>query len=125
MEDRQIISCQAVSGQDRYRIQGNLHLCNNGISLTIFGGERPHIGSIVLATPVATGVTISVINVTGHRDEVVAREAATRIAEKLDKITAVTAGIHIEDAGKTEIDQLVTNTERLVGKLLEEMEDSK
>ncbi len=114
-------------GEGRLRVWGSISLCQEGAVLALFGGERPHIGSVVLALPRPSLVkgsgkrstTSSVMNVLGHKDEVMAREAAEMAALKLDSLVSVTAGVHIKDASPEELDHLVENTRVLVDNLID------
>lgn len=110
-----------------YRIWGSLSYCPDGAVAVIFGGEKPHIGSVVLAVPRPSlqkgsskrSTTSSVINVTGHKDEIIARKAAEAIAVKLNCTVSVTAGVHIQDAQAEDLQQLLENACLLVDLLLE------
>ena len=71
--------------------------------ITLSGGEKPHIGCAVLAVPrpSLTGrgkrsATSSVINVTGHKDEVLCRFLAEEIAQKTGAVTVCTGGFHVD-----------------------------
>lgn len=70
----------------------------------VSGGDAPHIGSVVLSTPrpSLTGegrsATSSVLNLPGHKDEVVARQLGETLAAKLDTIVCCICGIHVDDA---------------------------
>lgn len=116
-------------GQGSYRIWGSLSLCSEGAALVIFGGERPHIGSVVLTEirpSLAKGshdlsTTSSVINRRGHKDEVVAREAATRVALKLQRPVSATVGIHIPNATAEDLEILIEHARQLVNLLIEEV----
>jgi hypothetical protein len=73
------------------------------VSITIFGGEQPHIGSVVLSTPrpslideKKTSVTSSVLNVVGHKDEEVARMATEKTAIRFKVATVAAAGIYVD-----------------------------
>lgn len=116
-------------GEGMYRIWGSLSLCLEGAALVIFGGEKPHIGSVVLTEVRSSLVkesntistTSSVINRRGHKDEVVAREAAERIALRLQCPVSATVGIHIHEASPEDLQTLMENARQLVHLLLEEV----
>lgn len=69
--------------------------------VAVGGGERPHVGSLVLAQPVPSkrpgktwSASCSVITIPPHKEEPLARGIATRLAEALGRVTVVTAGVH-------------------------------
>lgn len=83
-------------------------------SITLYGGEKPHIGCTVLAVPrpSLTGsgkisVTSSVINVTGHKDEEICRYAAERIAGKKNAVTVCTGGFHMDGITEEQIREVI------------------
>lgn len=114
-------------GEGRYRIWGSLSRCPAGAVVAIFGGEKPHIGSVVLALPRPSlqkgkrewSTTSSVLNLVGHQDEVIARDAAEVIARQLNCTVTVTAGVHIQAAREEELEILIDNARSLVDLLLE------
>jgi len=69
--------------------------------VAVGGGQRPHVGSVVLAQPVpsrspgkAWTASCSVLTIPPHKEEPLARGIATRLAETLGRIAVVTAGVH-------------------------------
>lgn len=90
------------------------------------GGERPHIGCVVLATPRPSllgdgtlSATSSVLNVVGHKDEEVCRYIAEEIAKKKNAITVCTGGIHMDHIAAEQIQELLN----AVRELAEELEE--
>lgn len=86
-------------------------------------GGRAHLGAVALGIPrpslkdgSRTSASVSVLTVTGHRDDEVARTAAHFIASRLDTAAAVCCGIHYDDLTP----QGLGTVERLVAGLLEE-----
>ncbi len=71
--------------------------------LSVQGGERPHIGCCVLAVPreSLTGdgtisSTSSVLNLTGHKDEVICRTLAEACCKKFQCTVVCTGGFHVD-----------------------------
>jgi gallate decarboxylase subunit D len=69
--------------------------------ILLYGGERSHIGSCILASPRPSldnkeeiSCTSSVINVLGHKDEEIGREVAETICINLVKKVVLVCGIH-------------------------------
>ncbi len=69
--------------------------------VVVGGGERPHVGCVVLAIPVpsrshpnAWSASCSVLTIPPHKEEPIARGVASRLASAVGKVTVVTAGVH-------------------------------
>ena len=69
--------------------------------VAVGGGERPHVGSVVLAQPVPSkrpgknwSASCSVLTIPPHKEEPLARGIATRLTETLGRVAVVTAGVH-------------------------------
>lgn len=106
------ILCQAVSmGQD--------------YTICVWGGDIPHVGSVVMSvarpslTGEGTGVTSSVINGMGHKDEYVARKFAEAAAMKYNCTVVCTCGIHIDHITKEQLKDVADACDRLLMHLLE------
>ncbi|MDE5931801.1 MAG: hypothetical protein K2H40_04870 [Lachnospiraceae bacterium] len=85
------------------------------ILITVKGGDKPHIGTVVLAVsrPSLTGdgsvsTTSSVLNVTGHKDEVICRILAEKASKKYGVTAACVGGFHIDDINAEQIEEVVS-----------------
>lgn len=87
----------------------------NDILITVGGGDKPHIGTAVLAVPrlsltgdQTVSTTSSVLNVTGHKDETICRMLAEKAAKKY-KVTAVcVGGFHVDNISDGQIKEVVS-----------------
>ncbi len=115
-------------GRRPRRIQADAALIGDDITMTIWGGTKPHIGSVAIALPRPSladpdkiSATTSVYNCTGHKDESVARMFAEHVAAALDRKVVAIAGIHIDNASRKDIDDILalsaTLCERLIKKI--------
>ena len=97
-----------------------------GITIFITGGDTPHVGAVALAVPsknAATGENtcdINVITAYGHKDRFLAEKVADMVCRKTGEITSVTAGVHVDDAVKEDLLQLIANTTAATEKFLAE-----
>lgn len=102
-------------GEGRYKIDIFSVVTVDGISVTITGGEKPHVGGTALSVPRTSlsGGNLScdtwVCPVPGHKDTKVAVPVAELLCIETGKTIAVVAGIHIDNATKKEIVQLADN----------------
>jgi hypothetical protein len=83
------------------RIGATVTAVGDDLVVAVGGGERPHVGCVVLAQPApsnvragAWSVSCSVLTIPPHKEEPIARGVATRIAEVFGRVTVVTAGVH-------------------------------
>ena len=84
------------------------------IVLILAGGDKPHIGCVVQAVPRPSltndgsiSVTSSVLNLTGHKDELLCRKLAEKRCRETGRIVVCTGGVHIENITKEQIHKLL------------------
>ena len=116
---------QYSAGEAPTAVHGILTLTDNGIVLQLYGGTHEHVGSVVVSTPAATirdpgkiRATSSMINLPPHMDDLVARPAAERLAMLFMTSVVCVAGLHVDDATKAEIEEMVKNAETVVEQLV-------
>lgn len=99
-----MIKSRTIQDQDReFRIWAEILSSGQDICVVICGGDRPHIGSVALASmaesphdPRKRSATPSVITVPGHKEYNLALSAAEQLSKALDRTVVVSVGIHIE-----------------------------
>lgn len=108
-------------GEGKYQVCLHAMYCGSDASICIFGGDVPHIGAVAVAVPrkSLTGdgsdsASASVICITGHKEDELARLVALRISSKWQCNGTVSAGVHIDDAKKDDISILSRNVEELM-----------
>jgi len=101
------------AGEGMYIVEAVAVRCGNDVSVTIAGGEAYHIGASALGIPrpSLTGedkvsASASVICVTGHKEDLLARNAALQLSSKLNCHVNVTVGLHIDHATLNDIRKL-------------------
>jgi hypothetical protein len=75
------------------------------------GGERPHIGGVVVMQP---GKKAKTIKFEGHYDNIVLEPIAEEACKKYNTTVVAVGGVHVDNASKDEIDILVKNCKELV-----------
>lgn len=95
--------------------------------LTLSGGEKPHIGCVVMAVPrpSLTGsgqvsATSSVVNLTGHKDEELCRLLAERTAKEKNAVTVCTGGFHMDRISREQIAEVMEAVREIGTELLKE-----
>ncbi|HHU32127.1 MAG: hypothetical protein ACOX1Y_01520 [Zhaonellaceae bacterium] len=117
------------SGLGKHQVTAKVHVLDSGINITLYGGDKTHVGSVVVAIPrpslqdqSVTSVTSSVINLVGHKDEDVARPLAEKLARTFGQVTVVTAGIHVEKATSEDITVIVQNVDEVMDAMILKLE---
>lgn len=84
------------------------------IFILIQGGDKPHIGSVVLAIPRKSlsdenkiSCTSSILNVTGHKDEIICRSVAESFCKKYNAVTVCTGGFHVDNLTAAQIQEVI------------------
>ncbi|MFP4609106.1 MAG: hypothetical protein ACOC55_01565 [Candidatus Natronoplasma sp.] len=98
-------------GEGKYKVWLKTQKIGEDHLYILGGGERPHIGSMVVKEP---GKDVRSIVLGDHKDHVVMIPIAEKGCEKYDVTVAVVGGIHIEDASEEEIDMIVENCKELM-----------
>jgi hypothetical protein len=95
------------------------------LSVTLSGGDLPHIGAVAVSQPRpshvdggGTSASTSVITLPGHKEDELARAAAARLAAALDTNVCVACGIHMDDITLEEIVQVRVMAGELVEQLV-------
>ncbi|AKX92929.1 hypothetical protein [Neomoorella thermoacetica] len=116
------INC--IAGRGRYRVSCRVFVTGEGLIAHLLGGEKPHVGAVALGIPrpslrgEGASATTSVLTLTGHKDDEVARPAATTLAAACQAPVVVVAGIHLDGATPGELVQLQENARRAVAGVL-------
>ena len=109
---------------DGYEICCSMVPMGRDLTICVSGGDAPHIGSVVMsvARPSLTGngvgVTSSVLNGMGHKDEYVARKFAEALAKNYNCTAVCTCGIHIDEITESQLKDVSECCDRLLEKLL-------
>lgn len=119
----------AAAGEGRWRVEVRAFGTADGIIALLLGGERPHVGAVVLSLPRASrsgsgrlSCTSTVLPLLGHKDDLVARPLAERLAVTFGQPAVVVAGVHVDDATEEDIAILVENCRKAGAALIRKME---
>lgn len=104
------------NGHSHHRVEAVVVLCGADICVCFGGGAAPHIGAVALGIPrpsLADGsllsASASVLCVTGHKEDELARAAALQLATRFGCRVNVTVGLHIDGATPADIRLLDEN----------------
>jgi gallate decarboxylase subunit D len=103
-----------TSGRGKYKVWLQRHDIGDDLVFFLGGGERSHIGGIVIAEP---GKKVKTIHLSGHYDDIVLQPIAEAGCKKYKKKVVAVGGVHVDNATKKEIDLLVENCKKLAKKI--------
>jgi hypothetical protein len=112
-------------GTGRYRVTLAYFFTERGLIAHLLGGEKPHVGGVVLSSPrqslTGSGVGCDswVIPLPGHKDTVVGRKLAEALCAYLNQPVSLTAGIHIDNATDGDIAEISRNCDEILRRALE------
>ena len=117
-------------GDDIYKVVAEAKIIGDDLIISVWGGSKPHIGSISVSVPSPSlkdskniSSTSSVINLIGHKDEVVARKFSEMMASKFNRNAIATAGIHIENITENQINMIMQNISSLCLDVINKLEE--
>jgi hypothetical protein len=103
-------------GDGIFKVIAEVKIIGDDLMISVWGGTKPHIGSISVSVPrpglkdgTSMSSTSSVINLIGHKDEVVARKFSEQLAAKFNRNAIATAGVHIDDITENQINIIMQN----------------
>lgn len=101
-------------------IEVNGAFLGEDVILCVQGGDRPHIGCTVQAVPRPSltgdgtaGATSSVINLTGHKDEMICRRLAEALCRALKTVVVCSGGFHMDRITGTQIAEVTEAVETI------------
>lgn len=116
---------QVSREKGRIKLQATVVPAQEGLTVTIYGGQKQHVGAVAvavprpsLADPLKTSATASVITLVGHKDDELAKPAAERLAKELKQPVVVVAGVHLEKPTQPEIEEVGRLTDELLAQIL-------
>ncbi|WP_432735000.1 hypothetical protein [Maridesulfovibrio sp. FT414] len=110
---------------ERFTLEMTLIRMGRDLCVSLFGGDTPHIGAVALAVPhsgikdrAKADATVSLLAVTGHREDGLAREMAYGLATHFNCTVSVSCGIHLDNARKDEISDILKASDALLKEAL-------
>lgn len=113
-----------ISGKGRCRVFCRVFNTGAGLIVHLLGGTKPHVGAVALGIPRPSlkgqgrSATTSVLTVLNHKDDELARPAATDLAAGYNCPVVVIAGVHIDTATPAELALIQANARHAVQGIL-------
>ena len=111
-----------------YRLEAEVLPIGEDIALSLWGGTKPHIGALALAVPRPSlkdpsliSSTASVLARLGHKEDDIVKRVSERISATLNKVVAVSAGMHWDHLPDDDIRLVQEACDELVDKLIGEL----
>ena len=113
------------TNEGKYDLSAGVRLIGEDIVVSIWGGQKPHIGAVAAAQPRPSledpnviSASVSVICFLGHKDDNLAKKTAEMLAAAFNTNVVVTVGIHWDDLSQEDISVINKNGEILVDSVL-------
>ena len=120
-----------LAGREKYKIEAILIDSGRDLTLWIGGGTSPHVGAIALGIPRPsledpdiTSTSVSVLCLTGHKEDDWARKLAHHLAKEFNKPIVVTLGIHIDNITQVEMELIRESFDNLVEQVVAFQQES-
>ena len=101
------------------------------IAVTVSGGNRPHIGSVAVSVPRLSlsgdgtiSATTSVINMTGHKDNILSEQIASALSSHFNCTVSVSAGVHFEHITPGQMQVMVDSPQKVAAFIIRWLEDN-
>ncbi|NDV25387.1 hypothetical protein [Desulfovibrio sp. JC010] len=98
------------------------------LNVCLYGGDSPHIGAVALAVPHAglrdpekADASVSLLTVTGHKEDELARKISYTLATASNCTVSAVCGIHLENAEKQEIAEVLAVADQMLEQALQEL----
>ena len=113
------------TNEGKYDLSAGVRLIGEDIVVSIWGGQKPHIGAVAAAQPRPSladsnviSASVSVICFLGHKDDNLAKKTAETLAAAFNAKVVVTVGIHWDGLSQADISVINKNGEMLVDSVL-------
>jgi hypothetical protein len=115
---------QFETGQGVHRVEAQVTFCGEDLVVCLGGGDTPHVGAVALALPRPSladsnqpSASASVLCVTGHKEDELARAIGLELATEFGCKVSVSAGLHVDNATPDDITLLQHNSAHIVSEL--------
>ena len=99
-------------------IAADATITDSGVQIGLFGGDKPHIGAVGILDPAGK---IMVTQFETHREGILCQQWCEALAKAGCIPAVVSAGVHYDNVGKDEIEQIVQLCDELLKDTLDNL----
>ena len=103
-------------GTGKHRIEAKVFSTEEGLILHMLGGEKPHVGAVVISIPRESlrgdgslSCTTSCLPFLGHKDDVAVKPLAEKLAILTRQKVVAISGIHVKNATEDDLKIIQSN----------------
>ena len=121
-----MVEYEITKGEGRDRVSLRASDMGDDLVVSIYN-ENAHIGAVAVGEYdyEHKRTSVSVITRFGHKDDVIAQQAAHLISESIRKPVCIIAGVHLDNITREEIDKILENTLSAVEEFISSRGDDK
>jgi hypothetical protein len=115
-----MVEYQLTKGEGRAKIDVAVDSMGSDLVVRIYNQDA-HVGAVAIGDydHEHERASVSLITRLGHKDDVVAKEAAYLLSKSMRRPVCVVAGVHVDDITAEEIDKILANTRTAVGEIID------
>jgi len=114
-----MVEYELTKGEGRARVNVTVHSMGGDFVVRIYN-QNAHIGAVAVGEYdyEHERASVSVITRLGHKDDVLAREAAYLLSKSIRRAVCVIAGVHLDNITGAEIDEILANTRTAISEVI-------
>ena len=115
-----MVEYQLTKGEGRAKIDVAVDSMGSDLVVRIYNQDA-HVGAVAIGDydHEHERASVSLITRLGHKDDVVAKEAAYLLSKSMRRSVCVVAGVHVDNITAEEIDKILANTRIAVGEIID------
>jgi hypothetical protein len=114
-----MVEYELTKGEGRARINVTVNSMGSDLVVRICNQDA-HIGAVAVGEYdyEHDRASVSAITKLGHKDDVLAREAAYLLSKSIRRPVCVIAGVHLDNITREEIDDILANTRTVITEII-------
>jgi hypothetical protein len=114
-----MVEYQLTKGEGRARVDVTVNSLGSDLVVRIYN-QNAHIGAVAVGDYdyEHERASVSVITRLGHKDDILAKEAAYLLSKSTRGPVCVIAGVHVDNITAEEIDEILANTKIAVSEIV-------
>ena len=114
-----MVEYELTKGEGRTRVNVTVSSMGSDLVVRIYNQDA-HVGAVAIGDYDSEHerASVSVITRLGHKDDVLAKEAAYLLSKSIKRPVCVIAGVHLDDITREEIDEILANTNTAISEVI-------